>query len=85
MKKIDWKARAKNYMTWIGFISILFISANIQLEDLTSWNVLFNSIMDILKNPFLLMNTTLALCSVICDTSTKGMTDKEHITVNDGR
>lgn len=67
--------RYKNVYFWIGILGVVFSAAGINLESLTSWNILFDNILNILKNPFLLMSVIMAVTGVIIDPTTKGLKD----------
>lgn len=78
---IDFKARGKNHMTYIGIIGIVFASAGISFETLTSWSLLFDAILSILNNPVAIVAVVMAVLGVFTDTSTKGIADctREHV------
>lgn len=69
--------RYKNVYFWIGLIGVIFSAAGVNLESLTSWNILFSNIMNILSNPFLLISVIMAVSGVIVDPTTKGFKDCE--------
>lgn len=72
---IDFKARSKNYMTYVGIIGIIFASAGINFDDLTSWSLLWGAVLSILNNPVAVVSVTVAIMGVFADTSTKGLKD----------
>lgn len=72
---IDLKARLGNYMTYVGIIGIVFSAAGINFETLTSWALLGQALLSILDNPVSCVAVIVAVCGVICDTSTKGFND----------
>lgn len=63
----------KNPYFWLGVISLVFATANIRIEDLTSWSLLFDAIKSISGNPAILFYITGALIGVWNDNSTPGM------------
>lgn len=69
--------RYKNPYFWFGFIGVLFSAAGVSLESLTSWDILFGNLMNILDNPFLLGSVIVALVGVWVNPTTKGLKDTE--------
>lgn len=67
--------RFKNPYFWIGVIGTLFTTANVELSDITTWNILFETLTNIAYNPFLLLSTIMALIGVFVDPTTKGAKD----------
>lgn len=71
--------RFKNVGFWIGIVGIVLTAAGIDATTLTSWNLLFNSILDVLKNPYLLGCTILAVLGVVVNPTTKGLRDNKKV------
>lgn len=69
--------RYKNVYFWIGIIGVIFSAAGVNIEMLTSWPILFESILGILGNPFLLMSVIAAIVGISVDPSTPGFKDKK--------
>ena len=72
------KNRFKNPYFWLGLFGLFNVAlttAGINAEDLTTWGILFNSLLDILKNPYTLISITLALLGIWADPTTKGIKD----------
>lgn len=63
----------KNPFFWMGVISLIFTTANIRIEDLTSWDLLFDAIKSIGDNPAILFYIAGALIGVWNDNSSPGM------------
>ena len=53
--------RLKNPYFWIGVIATIGASANIELKDLISWNVVWEKIIYIITTPSVLAMVILAL------------------------
>lgn len=68
-------SRFQNVYFWLGLIGVIFSAAGVSLESLTSWNILFDNVMGILGNPFLLMSVIAAIVGVVVDPTTKGIKD----------
>lgn len=71
------KNRFKNIYFWLGLIGVIFSAAGVNIEILTSWPILFDSLIGIISNPFLFMSVIAAITGVFVDTSTPGLYDKE--------
>ena len=71
------KDRLKNPYFIIGLIGVVFSAAGIDFESLTNWSILWQNVLSVLNNPFLLVSVITALIGVFVDPTTKGFTDKE--------
>lgn len=72
--------RFKNPYFVFGLIGVIFSAARVDLESLTNWSILWQNVLSILGNPFLLMSVCLAVLGVFVDPSTEGFRDKETTT-----
>lgn len=77
MKKFDIKARAKNYIVYIGILGVVLASVNVDINSLTSWQIVVEVAKDIIFNPVKLIGFTGAIAGVLADTSTKGFFDNK--------
>lgn len=71
------KDRFKNPFFILGLFGIIFSAAGVNVETLTNWSLLWESILGILGNPFLLASVIAAVLGVFVDPSTKGLRDKK--------
>ena len=71
------KERFKNPFFILGLFGIIFSAAGVNVETLTNWSLLWESILGILGNPFLLASVIAAVLGVFVDPSTKGLRDKK--------
>lgn len=79
MKKINWKVRFKNPV----FIAQIFMSIllpiltymGLTVNDLTSWQALFNAFILALGNPFVLGTVIVSVWNAINDPTTSGVSD----------
>lgn len=67
------KDKLKNPYFWLGLISIIFASAGIEFNTLTSWHALGIAMISILNNPVALVSVAGAVIGVYNDNSTKGL------------
>ena len=71
------KDRFKNPFFILGLFGIVFSAAGVNVETLTNWSLLWESILGILGNPFLLASVIAAVLGVFVDPSTRGLRDKK--------
>lgn len=67
------KDKIKNPWFWIGIISIIFASAGIDFNSLTSWTLFGEALLSILQNPVALMAVIGGILGVFNDNSSKGL------------
>lgn len=67
------KDKLKNPYFWLGVVSIIFASAGVDVNTLTSWNLLGQALLGILQNPVAVMAVIGGLLGVFNDNSTKGL------------
>ena len=75
--------RFKNPYFWFGIAGIICAAANISFESLTSWEILYENLMNILANPFLLGSVIVAVVGVFVNPTTKGLKDNNDNSTND--
>lgn len=68
--------RLKNPYFWFGLIGVIATAAGISLESLTSWDILYQNILTVLSNPFLVVSVLIAITGVFVDPTTKGLKDE---------
>jgi phi LC3 family holin len=67
------KDKIRNPYFWIGIISIIFASAGIDFNSLTSWSLLGQALISIINNPVAIMAVIGAVVGVFNDNSTSGL------------
>ena len=75
--------RFKNPYFWFGLAGVICTAANISFESLTSWEILYENLMNILANPFLLGSVIVAIVGVFVNPTTKGLKDNNENSTND--
>lgn len=71
------KSRIKNPYFWLGLGGVIFSSAGVDFNTLTSWNLLGDALLSILSNPVALVAVVAAIIGVFVDPSTKGLKDNK--------
>ncbi len=67
--------RFKNPWFWVGVGGVLLTATGMKPEMFTSWEVLVQAVLDVLKNPYLLATALLAVLGVFVEPTTKGLKD----------
>lgn len=73
MKKIFENPKFRNPIFWASLIAIIFASAGVDFNTLTSWNLLGEALLRILQNPVALVAVIVGMVGVFNDNSTKGI------------
>lgn len=71
------KSRIKNPYFWLGLGGVIFSSAGVDFNTLTSWNLLGDALLSILANPVAVVAVAAAIIGVFVDPSTKGLKDNK--------
>ncbi|MBZ6007599.1 MULTISPECIES: phage holin [Paraclostridium] len=71
------KKRFKNPYFWLGLGGVIFSSAGVDFNTLTSWNLLGEALLNILANPVAVVAIAAAITGVFVDPSTKGLKDNK--------
>lgn len=75
--KVDIKARMKNPWFWAGILSVICVAIGANPESFTTWHSIWEQIVRIASNPFLLVTVVLAVLGQFVDTSTPGLSDQK--------
>lgn len=73
MKEFLKNPKFKNPWFWLGLVSIIFGSAGVDMNTLTSWNALGQAVLGILQNPVAVMAVVGGILGVFNDNGTKGL------------
>ena len=71
------KNRIKNPYFWLGLGGVIFSSAGVDFNTLTSWNLLGDALLSILANPVAVVAVAAAIIGVFVDPSSKGLKDNK--------
>lgn len=58
---------------WLSIISLIFASANIDINTLTSWSLFADALLSIVENPVSILAVAGALIGIFNDNSTSGL------------
>ena len=73
MKDFLKNPKFKNPWFWLGLVSIIFGSAGVDVNTLTSWSALGQAVLGILQNPVAVMAVVGGILGVFNDNGTKGL------------
>ena len=73
MKDFLKNPKFKNPWFWLGLVSIIFGSAGVDMNTLTSWSALGQAVLGILQNPVAVMAVVGGILGVFNDNGTKGL------------
>lgn len=77
--KINWKVRLKNPVFWVGLAVAIVLpiltSLGMSWEDMTTWAALGNALLQVVKNPVILVSVLVSVWNLINDPTTKGLSD----------
>lgn len=82
--KINWKVRFSkgNLNFLIRFIGALLIPViaymGLQFEDFTTWNIVWETFLQFVSNPFLVILTIINAINIIPDPTTNGLSDSKQ-------
>ena len=82
MKDFLKNPKFKNPWFWLGLVSIIFGSAGVDMNTLTSWGALGQAVLGILQNPVAVMAVIGGILGVFNDNGSKGLdrpVEKEKI------
>ena len=72
---INWKVRLKNPLWWIGLLGVIFTAMGVSPEMLTDWGILWENLVALARNPFLLASVIAAVIGYNTDPTTAGLGD----------
>lgn len=73
--KLNLTVRRKNPWFWIGLGGLILAAMGVSPEMFTSWDVVWNTIVELFMNPFKLGCVALAVLGVFIDPTTAGIGD----------
>ena len=73
MKDFLKNPKFKNPWFWLGLVSIIFGSAGVDVNTLTSWSALGQAVLGILQNPVAVIAVIGGILGVFNDNGTKGL------------
>lgn len=85
--KINWKIRVKNPSFWVSVVIAVFTPIlaymGITVQDLTSWQSVFEALKLAVLNPYVLMLVVVSVYNAVIDPTTTGITDSAKVLTYD--
>lgn len=76
---INWKVRVKNPLFWVQVLLAVLMPIlaymGLTVEDLTSWAILGTTLVEAVKNPYVLGMVVVSVWNAINDPTTEGVSD----------
>ena len=76
--KMNLKVRVKNPYFWIGLGGVILTAMGISADMLTSWTAVWDALVNLVSNPFMLGSVVIAVLAVVLDPTTAGIGDSEQ-------
>lgn len=76
--KINIPVRMKNPWFWVGLCGTILTAMGVSPEMFTSWGMIWDAIVDVVCNPFMLFSVVLAVLGVFIDPTTSGISDSKR-------
>ena len=73
MKEFLKNSKFRNPYFWLSVFALIFSASGVDFNELTSWALLGNAIVDILNNPVSVVAVITAMLGIWNDNSTQGM------------
>lgn len=69
------KVRVKNPYFWVGLIGVVIAAIGVEVESLSSWGALAETLLGFIRNPFAIGSAVMAILGVLVDPTTGGIKD----------
>ena len=76
--KINIPVRFKNPWFWVGMCGTILTAMGISPEMFTSWSAVWEAIVNLFSNPYMLISVVLAILGVFVDPTTSGISDSKR-------
>lgn len=76
--KINIPVRLKNPWFWVGLAGVVLSAMGVSADMFTSWGAVWNAIVTLVSNPFMLGSVVLAVMGVFVDPTTAGIGDSQR-------
>ena len=76
--KMNFPVRFKNPWFWVGLGGVILSAMGVSPEMFTSWGAVWDAIVNLFGNPFMLVSVVLAILGVFVDPTTAGISDSNR-------
>ena len=76
--KINIPVRFKNPWFWVGLCGTILAAMGVSPEMFTSWDAVWEAVVNMVINPYMLVSVVLAVLGVFVDPTTSGISDSKR-------
>ena len=76
--KINIPVRFKNPWFWVGLGGVILSAMGVSPEMFTSWGAVWEAVVNMVSNPYMLVSVVLAVLGVFVDPTTSGISDSKR-------
>ena len=76
--KINIPVRFKNPWFWVGLGGVILSAMGVSPEMFTSWGAVWEAVVNMVGNPYMLISVVLAVLGVFVDPPTSGISDSKR-------
>ena len=76
--KINIPVRFKNPWFWVGLCGTILAAMGVSPEMFTSWDAVWEAVVNMVSNPYMLVSVALAVLGVFVDPTTSGISDSKR-------
>lgn len=76
--KINIPVRFKNPWFWVGLCGTILAAMGVSPEMFTSWDAVWEAVVNMVSNPYMLVSVVLAVLGVFVDPTTAGIGDSDR-------
>ena len=76
--KINIPVRFKNPWFWVGICGTILTAMGVSPEMFTSWGAVWEAVVNMVGNPYMLISVILAVLGVFVDPTTSGISDSKR-------
>lgn len=76
--KINIPVRFKNPWFWVGICGTILTAMGVSPEMFTSWGAVWEAMVNMVSNPYMLVSVVLAVLGVFVDPTTSGISDSKR-------
>ena len=76
--KINIPVRFKNPWFWVGLGGVILSAMGVSPEMFTSWGAVWEAVVNMVGNPYMLISVVLAVLGVFIDPTTAGISDSKR-------
>ena len=76
--KINIPVRFKNPWFWVGLCGTILAAMGVSHEMFTSWDAVWEAVVNMVSNPYMLVSVVLAVLGVFVDPTTSGISDSKR-------